>query len=197
MELEYHISNAIVIYIIYLYFVFINIFIELDDDDSLFYGIWDHVVFSFFKSRLSFNGSNTSLNSWSKLTQTILLKFPTKSCSKPLFIQAIQSTWVMSHIRYVYIYIHKYVYYTPLENQRLQPKKITHSKERNIIWTKPPFFFGGGGGTGIHSLHPLKLTANAPENMQNPIFQPLKCSGANSLASFARGRPTAWKLQFM
>ena len=39
MELEYHISNAIVIYITYLYFVFINIFIELDDDDSLFYGI--------------------------------------------------------------------------------------------------------------------------------------------------------------
>ena len=145
MELEYHISNAIVIYIIYLYFVFINIFIELDDDDSLFYGIWDHVVFSFFKSRLSFNGSNTSLNSWSKLTQTILLKFPTKSCSKPLFIQAIQSTWVMSHIRYVYIYIfiNTYIIHPWKINgcnlKRSPTRRKGTSFEPNLL-----FFWGGG-----------------------------------------------------
>ena len=105
-------------HIVRIFIFVVNILVELDDDDSLFYGIWDHVVFSLFKSRLSFNGSITSLKTvaqhWLK---TSFWNSQLSHVGSPLF----KPSKALGSYIYIYIYIYiEYIiymlYHTPLEN---------------------------------------------------------------------------------
>ena len=120
------------------------------------------MFFFFFKSRLSLNGSITSLNSWSKLTQKIPLKFPTESCSRYVVGPYLFKPSHLGHDLYIplYIYTNRYIIHPWKINGCNLKRSPLEGKEHHLNQTS--FFFGGGYGYPF--LTPPETNSQRPWN---------------------------------